>query len=330
MFRSTIPFILFCSLTQSCLVAQETSEVLFRAMKAIESGRLLQGIGLLEPLAAKDEFAREMLGQIYPFVGEYEKAKTLRSPAAAKYKAELPADYALTDAVDAIVSAAKGRQMVIINEAHDAPEHRNFVSRIALKLKEIGFTHYAFETLAEDSKQLLARGYPITTTGMYSQEPQFGELIRDTIKIGLIPISYESEEVEQLDDPIDDINRREKAQCQNLVDRLLSGNPEARVLIHVGLDHVMEEPKKAGKKEILWLAARLKRLTGIDPLTVDQITSLHPAMTHHQVPMVAQNDQKQFLVEGPYRTYVDMQVFHPQVAMINDVLHGWRMMAHAK
>ena len=315
MIRTGIQFLLMSAFISGCLFAQEIPTELRQAITAIEGGKMLQGIALLEPLAVNNEIAREMLGQIYPFVGEYEKAKAIRPTAAARYKTEIAAGYELSDAVDAILSEAKQHRIVIINEAHDAPEHRNFISRIVMKLKDIGFTHYAFETLAEDSEQLRARGYPIRSTGMYSQEPQFGELIRDSIKVGLIPISYESEEMEPLNDPVDEINRREQRQCQNLFDRLLEKNPDARVLIHVGLDHAMEEPKKAGNKEILWFAARLKKLTGIDPLTVDQITSLKSVAGNHNVPSVAQNAQKQFYVGGPFRGYVDMQVFHPPVTL---------------
>jgi hypothetical protein len=152
---------------------------------------------------------------------------------------------------------------------------------------------------------------------MYSNEPQFGELIRDAMKIGFIPIKYEMEAAEPIRDPVDAVNRRESAQCQNLVNRLFSKDPDARVLIHVGLEHAMEEPKQSGNKEILWLAARLKKATGIDPLTIDQITSLDNVPTEYKVPMVARDLENRFFVGGPFGGFVDIQVFHPPHAMVN-------------
>lgn len=317
MTKPVTSLVLICSFWANYLMAQETPRDFNAAMKAVGEGKLLQAITILEPLAEKEQFASQFLGQIYPFVGEYEKARRLRPAAASNYTTQLPVDYALEDAVDAIVSEANGRQIVIINEAHDAPEHRNFVARVAVQLKRIGFTHYAFETLAEPSDELLARGYPVTATGMYSNEPQFGELIRDAMKIGFIPINYEVEEIESTNDPVDAINGREKAQCQNLVDRLFRKDPHARVLVHVGLDHAIEEPKQSSDKEILWLAARLKKATGIDPLTIDQITSLDKMHAGFKGPMVAKNAERRFFVGGPFKGFVDVQVFHPQSAITN-------------
>jgi hypothetical protein len=284
------------------------------AMDAFGQGQTLRAIRLLESQPEAKEMIRDLLGSLYSFVGDWEKAKELRPTAARKYKTSLPQAYQLQPALEAILNESRGRQVVIINEAHDAPEHRAFITQLVEILKRDGFSHYAAETLSDDDTSLLKqRGYPKRSTGFYTNEPQFGELVRAALKCDLTPIGYEAEGEEGSGSVIDGINAREESQCKNIVDRILSKHPQARVLIHVGLDHVMEEPKQTQGKEVLWLAARLKKVTGIDPLTIDQITQLESSPKEHTQPAVARDAHGNPFVGGPYKGYVDFQVYHPPV-----------------
>ena len=283
------------------------------AMKAAGNGKTLQAISLLE--SHKDHTYNDILGALYSFVGNSEKAETLRPHAARDYETALPTDCRLTEALSEIARLAAGRQLVIINEAHDAPEHRAFVGSLVEKLKSIGFSYYAFETLAEGQQSLKSRGYPVQETGFYSQEPRFGELIRDAIRCGLIPIRYEAEDNATSGNPLVDINTREQAQCDNLVEQVFRETPDARIIIHVGPNHVMEKPRDVGNDKIIWLAARLKTTTGIDPLTIDQITRLRSFPPEQQLPTVAYSVSGEPFVGGPYEGYVDLQVYHPPTRM---------------
>src|SRR3546814_16743947 len=60
---------------------------------------------------------------------------------------------------------------------------------------------------------------------------------------------------------------REQAQADNIA-RVLADNPHARMLIHVGSGHGSEIPAGDG---IAWMALRLKRAIGLDPLSIDQV-----------------------------------------------------------
>jgi len=281
------------------------------AMKAASEGRLLRAISLFESRTEDRDAFRDILGALYSFAGEWEKADELRPPAAREYEVTLPPDCRLTDALEAIAVEAHGRQLVIINEAHDAPEHRAFISKLVEILRQDGFSYYAMETLVEDPRVLSQRGYPVRSTGFYSVEPRYGELIREALRCGFTPVSYEAEPVAGAGNPLERMNAREASQCRNLVERVFSKHPDTRVLVHVGLSHVMEEPKKVGGSEIQWLAARLKQATGIDPLTIDQISHLRPPADGHARPAVAVDPRGRPFVGGPYQGYVDLQVYHP-------------------
>lgn len=284
---------------------------LMDSMKAVSDGQYLRAITLLESNRGESREFDDILGMLYAVVGEWERAEELRPPAARKYTAKLPEGCRLVPAIDEIARVAKSRRIVVINEAHDAPEHRAFIGRLAERLKENGFSHYAFETLSESPRALVQRGYPLRTTGFYSCEPRFGELVRDVLNRGLTPIRYEAEHVKPTGDRFKDINAREAAQCRNLVARVFSKDSEARILIHVGLDHVMEKPKRVGNQQIEWLAARLKQATGIDPLTIDQVTRLQPPAAEHTQPATAFDPRGKRFIAGPYNGYVDLQVYHP-------------------
>ena len=280
-------------------------------MNAVAEGDYLHAISLIESRDEDREKFSDIRGMLYSFVGDWERADKLRPSAARKYEVSVPNDFQLTPALEAIAREAHGRQLVIINEAHDAPEHRAFIARLAEILRKDGFSFYAIETLSEDPRALSQRGFPLIPTGFYSCEPRFGDLVRDVLRLGFTPVSYEEEDVKEFNNPIESINAREQSQCRNLVQRVFSKNPKARLLVHVGLDHVMEQRRKVDGDEISWLAARLKQATGIDPLTIDQITQLRPPHDGHTQPAVALNAQGQTFVGGPYRGFVDVQVYHP-------------------
>ena len=61
-----------------------------------------------------------------------------------------------------------------------------------------------------------------------------------------------------------DINR-ELGQAQNLA-QLLENDPDARIFVYAGLDHIVEEEHDGRKR----MAAYLREITNIDPLTVNQ------------------------------------------------------------
>jgi hypothetical protein len=133
-------------------------------------------------------------------------------------------------------------------------------------------------------------------------------------------------------DPIASIHLREAAQCQNLVDRVFAKDPDAKVVIHVGFDHAMERPRKLKDgKEITWMAARLARELGIDPLTIDQTLHTERGTIEFatpqwrqaiengwlEKPVVVQRANGNFVVTGHFAGLVDMQVFHPPTKVVD-------------
>ncbi|MGD9982134.1 MAG: hypothetical protein AB7H66_13050 [Hyphomonadaceae bacterium] len=182
--------------------------------------------------------------------------------------APLLRDGVAVDPVDEIARLASGRRVVIINEAHDHPQHRAFIAEVASALRRDGFAIYAAETFAPSIRE--QRGWLGVRDGYYTNEPAYAALVRRIRAEGFALFDYEHLADEDRAPPVDGdwaprIARREAGQAANL-QAILNAHPNDRVLVHVGHGHLQELPDDNGN---LFMAARLKQATGIDPLTID-------------------------------------------------------------
>jgi hypothetical protein len=186
--------------------------------------------------------------------------------------------FAPEPAIDAIVRAARGRQIVILNEAHHVPRHRAFGMLLALELRKLGFAYLAMETFSPDVDSLARRGYPTVVDGYYSDEPLFGDFIRQALRAGYRPVAYEQdyEAMSKPGDQLDGIESREEAQANNLVERVLKRDPDAKLFVYAGYSHAWKGYQEMGDRRIAWMAERLRAKSGIDPLCIDQTTMIEP------------------------------------------------------
>lgn len=178
------------------------------------------------------------------------------------------------DAVDAIAEAARGRRVVILNEAHQVSRCRAFGAAVGRRLGQDGFTWFAAETFSNEPEYDFARvanaGGPITTeTGYYLADPVFADMVRQAREAGYRLASYEMTKAQrEAADPAPEqrITTREEAESDNLIANVLNKDPAARVLVYCGFAHAAKVPLRGQS----WMAARLKAKTGIDPLCVEQ------------------------------------------------------------
>ena len=284
--------------------------------------KLMPALVLLERLVEADPAMLGSGAQTWAYSGDIATADAwfARSSAAPRVAAPDLSDARPEPAIAAIVRAAEGKRIVIINEAHHAPRHRAFTHRLMLALREAGFTHFAAETFTPRMPSLLEDGAPMVRTGPYIRDPVFADLVRQAAKAGYGLVSYEMAFDQSLPgDPAsrDAINHRELAQALNLK-AALDADPAMRVLVHVGFGHGNE----AGSEAWLPFGARLEALTGENPLTIDQIEGTRQHDRAHDAPlytafvtqfgepaepMAIGNDPARPL--GNFR--VDLSVIHP-------------------
>lgn len=172
-----------------------------------------------------------------------------------------PDEWKSADAVDAITKLATDRRIVMINEAHHNAQTRALTLALLPRLRALGFTHFAAEALGDDDPGLIRRGYPVKASGTeYLQEPLYGEIVREAIRLGFILVPYDSSVL--------DPQTRDAAQAENLYQKVFAKDPKARLFVHAGYAHI----DKAGGRlnNVEPMAMKLAKLTGFDPLSIDQ------------------------------------------------------------
>ncbi len=229
-------------------------------------------------------------------------------------------NYQAVDAIEYISEAAKTKQIVIINEAHHNPKNRVFTRTLLSGLVDLGFTHIGFETLNVKDTLLNQRKYPIISSGSYSVEPQFGNLIRDALQFGLVAFSYEAEAGKNG-------KYREIEQAQNIM-KVLDADPKARIIIHCGYAHVYKGEYKSWGKT---MAGRLFEYSGIEPLTIDQQVHREKSSIEYE----SRNYTFQNVEEATVfidslgvsykllrnKDFVDIVVFHERISYIHNRPH---------
>ena len=163
---------------------------------------------------------------------------------------------ALLPAPAAILAQSQQRQLVLFNEEHTQPRGRWLVGSLLPALYQQGFRYLALEALeAADSAGVRQRGYPLASSGFYTNEPHFGNLIRRARQLGFRVVGYDAF-----------TSDRERDEARNLLASTLQVDAKARVVVLAGHGHISEDDKGPDKR----MAQYLHELSGLDPLTIDQ------------------------------------------------------------
>ena len=201
----------------------------------------------------------EFLGLLYSQVGRYKEARheseapgTLFADhmrSAHNYKNAIAVP--LSKVMDSII---ENNRVIMLNEMHFNPHSRAFVISWLEKCYENGYRYLAAETLSEKDSLLNERRTPLLrTTGFYSDEPVFGDLLRIALKMGYTLVPYES----------NDFNKREEGQADNLINNILDKDPEAKFLLLGGMGHITD------RRGWNMMGGYFKEKSGIDPFTMD-------------------------------------------------------------
>lgn len=240
-------------------------------------------------------------------------------------------------AIPEIVARARTTRVVILDEDHLVPRQRAFGLEVARSLRPLGYTILAVETLTRDGDdsvslakmdKLFADGYVRHSSGYYIDDPVFADFLRQSMAMGYHLISHEATKAFQLEDAEASVNMREQEHAENILHRALDKNPTAKVLVYCGTHHAAKAPlaSEPGKNRA-WMAQRLKQITGIDPLIVDQATlsetpSYLPDVDLYAIASAKAKSESVILTDGSkpvtvglLRGVVDLQVVHPAVTL---------------
>ncbi len=242
------------------------------------------------------------------FIGDYPDASSSFSIKQLPQPGDRPSPlsspgYTARPALEVIPELARHYRAVFFNEAHNVPLTRTLTVQLLGKLRAEGFNYFAAETLYQTDTKLQSRGYPIKNSGFYTEEPICAEMVRTALKLGFKVIAYEA-----LSNATG--NAREAEQARNIYREVFKKDPSARLVVDAGYAHIQESGTFLGGQS---MAEHLHKLSGIDPLTVEQ-TTLFP----HQS---AKDDY-------PYYTQV-MQKLRPTepIVFVNKTGKPWALRA---
>jgi len=294
----TINFIFLISLCANLAAAQSVQLQMPKENTPNPFTIYKQGIdenNYLTPLLElqKDEFTKskqwsgllpDLLAYLFSFTGDYKTAYSHLDRTRERLLSDLPYkditsspidEYEPQPAIETVAALAGKNQVVMINEEHDTPMHRAFTMRLLPILYNKGFRYLAPETFVETDETIRKRGYASHKTGFYSNDPVFGEMIRTALRLGFKIVTYEypAEKLIECRKQGKDAdfcqNERERGQAQNLADRILRADPQAKILVHVGRGH-NQQVKLETWAQMGW---HFKDITGITPLSVNQMLS---------------------------------------------------------
>ncbi|HEV2706269.1 MAG TPA: hypothetical protein VGV59_10120 [Pyrinomonadaceae bacterium] len=172
----------------------------------------------------------------------------------------IPAGYKPGSALKVIEQEARKTRIVVIGEEHHLPQTRSLYESLVRTLWRQGYRYLAAETFTDKVMSPDFR-YPDYQSGYYLLDPVFASAVRVAKDIGYNLIAYDTKER----GPSGDASFRDRTQAENIKARIFDRDPHAKVLIFAGRGHSSEETAPDG-----WtpMASVLKRLTGINPLTL--------------------------------------------------------------
>lgn len=298
-----------------------------------EEGRYLPLLRQMQADAPSNPAMHDPLAQVLAMTGDEQAAwdgattRNLTAPELSECTAQ--------DALEAIVAAAKNRQIVILNEAHHVSRCRVFAERLMEESRFEGFTFFAAETFTNAERawpnqamQALNSGAPLTATlGWYLADPVFAEMVRAARRLGYHFASYEVRPDQMQGagaSPEQQIEVREDAEANNFIAHILDANPKARIFVYCGYDHVL---KAEVFNHQLWFAARLKAKSGIDPLCISQAWTVPPPVGlaeedtlaaildqfRPEKPVILRDKSGEAVRLSTAKTALDFEVIHPRL-----------------
>ncbi|HEY9284401.1 MAG TPA: hypothetical protein VIP46_13175 [Pyrinomonadaceae bacterium] len=200
----------------------------------------------------------EFLG--FPLAGVEAMSLPMLRRKAPGVETPIPASYKPESALGVIEREARKTRLVVFGEEHHLPQTRSLYEPLLRVLWRQGYRYLAAEAF-EDKVMSPEFRTPDYHSGYYLLDPVFSSAVRVAKDMGYRLIAYDTKER----GPSGDESFRDRTQAENIKARTFDLDPRAKVLVLAGRGHASEETAQDG-----WtpMASVLKRLTGVNPLTL--------------------------------------------------------------
>lgn len=210
------------------------------------------------------DFLLQDLSVKYSILGDHKNAVKLgesrssyKSPISYEFDGFYP-----VDAVEFISKKAGDYDVVVINEAHNMSNHRTLTYKALTELWAKGYRYLAVEGLSENAEKLVYEDYILKSSGFYTNEPIFANLLIHAKNIGFKLVSYDYFNVKNNGN----IKSRDTFAAETIDKKIFQLDKDAKAVIHVGYSHAKKNPQ--------WLAGILAQQQKRKILSIDQTTEI--------------------------------------------------------
>ena len=228
----------------------------------------------------------------------------------------------MNECLDSLIAT---NRITMINETHFDPVYRSVAHCFLSICYKQGYRYLAVETLKTTDTLLNKRKYPLLyETGFYSDEPLYGDFLRQAMKMGFTLVPY--------DDFPQDGTSRDEAQALNIINRTLKKDKKAKVLVFGGMGHIFD---KKGFHTMGWY---FKEHSKIDPLTINFVyfPSRYSREQEGEAQRVFLDIADSFSIEKPLFLYdtinemykgigTDIIAIIPRTKFIHQTIPSWKM-----
>ncbi|HEY9260808.1 hypothetical protein, partial [Chitinophaga sp.] len=263
-------------------------------------------IGILEKCldknltTAEKDMLLQSLATEYTLVGNQQKAMeyTLIRQPLKTISLKDSSQFTTTNAKAYILQQAAQQKALFFNESHVDIRTRAFLIDLLPELKKLGYTKLAMEALLTDTISI-----PTTKVGFYTNDPNYGNLLRTALQAGFKLINYE----DTSSSPV--WNFRDSSQAANMIHKLHAIADTGKLVVLAGHGHIH---KHADFPDFIPMAIYFNRMTGIDPYCIDSDDANHVRYTG------IDNTQPYILLRNnipvnPNPQRYNLQVHYPEV-----------------
>jgi hypothetical protein len=219
-------------------------------MTTSEKAMLLQSLATLYTLVGN-------LQKATAYVAGYQPVKTISLKDSSQFTT--------TNAKAYILQQTAQQKALFFNESHVDPRTRPFLIGLLPELKKLGYTKLAMEALMTDTITL-----PTTEIGFYTSDPAYGNLLRTALQAGFKLINYENTSASPI------WNFRDSSQAANMIHKLNAMADTGKLIVLAGHGHIH---KYADFPDFIPMAMYFKRMSGIDPYSIDSDDANHVRYT---------------------------------------------------
>ena len=317
-----------------------------RRVEFIASGELLKDTDLAQVNVTEADLSYRFSADLnvdakpyqYNFIGKYKDIfKCQLKEKSSNGQSSILKEYKPQSATEHLKEVIQEQRLVFINDSPLHPQTRIFTKEALQVFAAKGFTHLAIESFTNNNERIDRIGHPTINMGSYTDEPLFGDLIREAINMGFTitsfnPTSAEISKAKNIVQKKMNMSAKDYKLMHNAVNwskamnlnRQFSRDKASKYLVITNEKQIYKKEKNGVRSMAVWF----QNITGTMPYTIDQVImneqcpdTEHPLYKFANVNYPAILKKYSQVYKAPLDEEPDMydvQIFHPRTQFVQN------------